>query len=64
MNKPFPFFIERARVGLHALPGVPINDGRFAAERGVAGALGVWATAPKMLEGLSKGLSNGLSNSR
>ena len=58
VDKLFPLFIERVReragVGLHALPGAPINDGRFAAERGVAGTLGaVWDTAPKMLEGLS-----------
>ena len=48
LDKVIPLFTERARVGMHALPGVPINYGRFAAERGVAGALGVWATAPKM----------------
>ena len=36
---PFP---ERARVGHCALPEAPINCGRFAVERGVAGALIMW----------------------
>ena len=44
---PFP---ECARVGRHALPEAPINGGRFAVERGVAGALDVWAHARKWVE--------------
>ena len=35
-------FSERAPVGRHTLPGAPINCGRFAVERGVAGALIMW----------------------
>ena len=44
---PFP---ECARVGRHALPEAPINGGRFAVERGVAGAVDVWAHARKWVE--------------
>ena len=43
-------FSERAPVGRHTLPGAPINCGRFAVKRGVAGALVVWAHARKWVE--------------
>ena len=43
-------FFGRARVGRHALPEAPINCGRLAVKRGVAGALVVWAHARKWVE--------------
>ena len=40
-------FAKRAVVGRHALPQAPIKFGRVAAERGVAGASGVWGRGRK-----------------
>ena len=40
-------FVKRAAVGRHALPQAPIKFGRVAAERGVAGASGVWGRGRK-----------------
>ena len=40
-------FAKRAAVGRHALPQAPIKFGRVAAERGVAGASGVWGRGRK-----------------